>query len=48
MVNDLKVTIRVKTVPHPNPGAAARLVAELVLKNFLSELEDAKYDKHRA
>ena len=40
MAKELKVTIRVKTVPHPNPAAAARLIAELVLKNYLPELED--------
>ncbi len=37
-----KLTVTVKIVPHPNPQQAIDLVANLFLKNFSEEIEQAK------
>lgn len=39
MGNDCRVTVTVTTVPHPNSKATMDLIANLVLKNYLNELE---------
>lgn len=39
MSKETKVTVTVYTVPHPNPQAAINLMAGLVLKNYLAEIE---------
>jgi hypothetical protein len=36
-----RVNITVKTVPHPDPQRAIDLIARLVIKNCLEELEAA-------
>ena len=35
------ITVRISTVPHPNPQRAIDLIANLVLKNYSDELERA-------
>ena len=42
MVKDLKVTLTVNLIPHPNPKAAIELVAEIVTKNLLKDGSDCE------
>jgi len=42
MVKELKVTITVNLVPHPNPKAAIDLVAEIVTKQLANVLDCEK------
>ena len=37
MAKDIKVTIKVNLVPHPNPKAAIDLVAGIVVKQLLKD-----------
>jgi len=37
-----KLTVTVKIIPHPNPQQAIDLAANLFLKNFSDEMEQAK------
>lgn len=37
MAKDLKITVTVNLIPHPNPRAAINLVAEIVTKQLVSE-----------
>ena len=42
MKNHPKLIVTVKIVPHPNPRQAIDLAANLFLKNFSDEMEQAK------
>ena len=42
MKNHPKLTITLKIIPHPNPSQAIDLAANLFLKNFSNEMEQAK------
>lgn len=42
MKNHPKLTVTVKVIPHPNPRQAIDLVANLFLKNFSNEMEQAE------